>query len=117
MNMDIESLKVGDEVGVGGSYTVYLAKVERKTATTVIVGGKRFNKRGYETGTGSRFMRDFLITAEDARERIAEAKIKRQRREMVDRLRNHPFGHLNDAQLAEVTALLASYKPQQEPQP
>lgn len=109
---EVAALKVGDEVGIGGygTYVSYSVRtVEKRTATQVTVAGERFNKRGNKIGGRSRFSATYLISVEEARERIAAQRATLARNQARNALREFSYSALSDEQLFSVRDLLNSF--------
>lgn len=74
----LAGLKVGDEVAIpNGFYAPLIRKVSHVTATQVVVGGVRFNRKdGWERGSSRRRSRISEVTAEIIEERSRYRNIR-----------------------------------------
>lgn len=113
---EVAALKVGDEVGMtsGNHYDPpRVGKVERRAATQVIIGGRRFNKYGRELG-GSSWSTRLLTSPEWARATRYELIEKRKLSDAQNELRNRNWNQLTLDQCKQVLDLLTSFATTEE---
>lgn len=107
--LNVDELKVGERVGVcGGSWNTAceLRMVARRTATQMILDdGSRWNKRGREVGKGTGYYRRFLVSEQEAIERIKDETTKRARRELVREAEDIKLGSISDDGLRMILRL------------
>ena len=92
----LASLKAGDIVGRNGGFSgiPVPAKVDRVTATQVIIGATRYAKKdGYAIGSYSRFSRPYIVKITDA----IRAQI--ERRDLIAWASNHNWNSCSTEQL------------------
>ena len=109
MELDIKALKVGDEVGMISSFSnrAKICKVEKTTATQVVVDGKRFNHNNRCIGENcSTYYRSYLISAQDAHQRNAYEDAEQHRKAMAEELSAHRWRNMSIEELQPFWDLL-----------
>ena len=109
-------LNVGDKIGVspgGWDPVCEVRSVTKKTTTQITLDdGSRWTQRGKKVGESSSWHGSFLITVQDAEERNAASRLKRERAMLVNELRNAQYGNLTLEALRELVAALKRLGPQ-----
>ena len=110
-DIDVLAMSVGDLVGVcngGGWNTIAeLRTVARKTSTQAILDdGSRWNKYGRKVGQTS-WSRSFLVTAEDARQRISAQVAERIHNGLVRKVRDLKLSEITDKGLLAILQIAA----------
>lgn len=107
----LHNLQVGDEVIVSTRwYGRFIGKVERATATQLVVNGIRYSRKsGRQTGDHATI--NYL--EEPTPERVAGVREATRRKGLIERLRHADFDALTTEQLATMVAILG--QPRQEP--
>lgn len=107
-----DSLKAGDEVYVSGNVSQSIRKVDRVTATTIIVGGTKFRKDGCSEIGGSRWHSANIYPATDERKNDIREKRRRQNAENAFSRLTRTMREYSTEQLEAVNNIL---EPKEQP--
>jgi hypothetical protein len=103
------NLKVGDDVGVASKFDfIKISKVTKITASQITVGDTRFvRKTGMEVGSGGKSWRsDFLLSVEEAKQRIANREAAMEASKRFAFVRDYPLRQLTDDQITRIIAIM-----------
>lgn len=106
----IADLNVGDRVGVcfrGWDTRCELKAITRKTATQIVLeDGTRWTKYGRKVGEGVSYHASFLVSEDDAQERIAEYKAKAELQSLLRTIRDADYKAMPVERLRQIAALV-----------
>lgn len=106
---DLSNIKTGDSVAISDNTRIVRAIVTRTTKTSIIVGGSRYSRktgRQYDNDSGNPYYISPLTEA--VKKTIDEAQIKRNRRILIDNIRNADFDEVPTEILKQIKDLIIS---------
>ena len=113
--MNVNELKVGDRVGVGGGGGWYqkceIRTVAKRTATQVVLDdGSRWTTRGRLVGEGASYWRKHLMPEQEAIAQNTETEKVATRKRLIESVESIKFKNVSDDGLKMILHVAKDYQ-------